>query len=180
MRRWSRRTLPDGRRTSGRAGKEDVRPVLYLDVDDTVLSWADGEPAAVPSSRAFVEWALSNFEVRWLTKWCPSGQMPEDLLGDLAKMLGLEPERLACIEGCSWEESGAKVDGIMWLEHLVMGRPFFWVENREGLSDRDLAVLVATDTRHRYLECNVSEDETALERTRQRIEGYLGESSDPA
>lgn len=150
-----------------------MRPVLYLDLDDTLLSWADGEPRAVPSSGSFMEWALARFEVRWLTRWCPSGEMPEDLLGDLAKMLGVDPARLGCIRGCSWEESGAKVDGITWLEHTVMDRPFFWVENREGLTDRDLEVLNETGFREHYLECNVSEDETVLERTRRRLERCL-------
>ncbi|HSH45453.1 MAG TPA: hypothetical protein VK966_06340, partial [Longimicrobiales bacterium] len=73
-----------------------------------------------------------------------------------------------------WEEAGSKVDGIAWLEHTVLERPFFWVENREGLTDRDFQVLEALGFRHRYLPCNVSADEGALERTRWRLERLLG------
>lgn len=147
-----------------------MRPVLYLDIDDTLLSWASGGPEPVPGSGRFVRWAMERFEVRWLTRWCPSGDMSEDLVGDLSKMLGMDVAGLRSIRGCSWEESGTKVDGIAWLEHAVLGRDFAWVENREGLSERDLEVLRLTGYHDRYLPCNVTEDAAALDRIREVLE----------
>lgn len=147
-----------------------MRPVLYLDIDDTLLSWASGAPKAVASSESFLRWAMERFEVRWLTKWCPGGTMSDDLLGDLSKMVGVDVAGLGAIPGCAWEESGIKADGIAWLEHAILGREFVWVENREGLSAQDLDLLHTAGFRDRYYPCNVSEDETALDRTRALLE----------
>lgn len=154
--------------------------MLYLDIDDTLLSWASGEPKGVPASGRFVQWAMERFEIRWLTKWCPTGQMADELLGDLSKMLGVETAQLRGIRGCSWDESGIKVDGIAWLEHAVLGRDFAWVENREGVSDRDLEVLELAGYADRYFPCNVSEDESALDRAREHLERRFGGNGRPA
>lgn len=151
-----------------------MRPVLYLDIDDTLLSWASGAPRPVPSSGSFLRWALERFEVRWLTKWCPGGTMADDLLIDLAKMLGVDREGLGAIPACAWEESGIKADGIAWLEHAVQGRDFAWVENREGLSERDFELLGSVGFSDRYFPCNVTQDESALERTRALLERRFG------
>lgn len=140
--------------------------MLYLDIDDTLLSWASGSPAAVASTESFLRWALDAFEVRWLTKWCPSGTMSDDLLRDLAKMVGVGAEGLGAVPGCCWEESGIKADGIAWLEHALLGRDFAWVENPEGLTERDFEILRETGFEDRYFPTNVTQDETALDRTR--------------
>jgi hypothetical protein len=145
-------------------------PVLYLDIDDTLLSWADGKPRPVPAAGGFVRWALSRFEVRWLTTWCPSGEMPDRLLADLARMLEMDARELRGIRGCDRSDSGIKADGIAWMEHLVLGRPFVWVENRGGLSDRDLEILDQAGLRDNYIECDVTVDETAIARVRRLLE----------
>ena len=152
-----------------------MRPVLYLDIDDTLLSWASGGPEPVPSTECFLRWAMDRFEVRWLTKWCPTGTMSEDLLADLSKMVGVDTTGLSRVQGCAWEEKGIKADGIAWLEHTVLGRDFAWVENREGVSDDDLEILCRAGFGDRYFPCNVSEDETALERTRALLERRFDE-----
>lgn len=144
--------------------------MLYLDIDDTLLSWATGEPRPVAGSEGFLRWAMGRFEVRWLTKWCPTGRMSEDLLADLSKMVGVDIPGLRSIPGCSWEETGIKADGIAWMEHTVLGREFAWVENREGLVERDFEVLRVTGYDDCYFPCNVTEDASALDRTRQLLE----------
>jgi hypothetical protein len=52
---------------------QKYRPVLYLDLDDTLLTWAASRPLAAPGAREFVLWALEHYEIRWLTRWCPTG-----------------------------------------------------------------------------------------------------------
>jgi hypothetical protein len=141
-----------------------LKPVLYLDIDDTLLSWASGEPRAVPGAGRFVTRALERFEVRWLSRWCPDGRMPERLLLDLAKMLGIAPACLRAIRGCIWDENGIKVDGITWLEHVALDREFLWIENRDGLTPRDLEVLREAARSDCYIACDVTEDEAALDR----------------
>lgn len=149
-------------------------PVLYLDIDDTLLSWADGQPRPVAGSEGFLRWALARFEVRWLTRWCPSGEMPPDLLGDLAKMVRIDPAELGHIRGSRWDFSSIKADGIAWLEHIALGREFAWVEDRGGVSDRDLELLATAGLAHCYYECSVTEDDTALVRVRHRLEERFG------
>lgn len=144
-----------------------MRPVLYLDIDDTILSWATGEPRPAPSSRCFLLWAMDRFEVRWLTRWCPSGHMPDGLVGDLSKMVGVDASGLRSISGCSWEHSEIKANGIAWLEHTVLGRDFAWVEDPGGVSDRDLEILGLAGYRDRYIPCNVTEHEADLDRVQE-------------
>ena len=139
------------------------RPVLYLDLDDTVISWDGGHPHGAPGATEFMEWALSRFEVRWLTTWCPGGEMEEGLLHDLCKMLRLPPERLEQVRGFDWEGGGSKVNGIAWLEHLVLGRPFAWLEDPLGFGEREREFLAAHGLLDRYYCCNVTNDPASLQ-----------------
>ncbi|HEV2129899.1 MAG TPA: hypothetical protein VGR27_02270 [Longimicrobiaceae bacterium] len=140
----------------------DPRPVLYLDLDDTLLTYASGKPQAAPGAREFLLWALESFEVRWLTTWCPSGEMQEKLLGDLCKMLKIETAAMENIRGFDWEYSASKVDGIAWLEHLVLDRPFLWIEDQYGVGEFELEFLDEHGFRPSYHHCNVTEDPQAL------------------
>jgi hypothetical protein len=92
-------------------------PILYLDLDDTIISWEGGAPHAAPGATEFVDWALEHFEVRWLTTWCPSGAMSDKLLGDLSSMVRIPREVLSGIRGSEWEGTESKLNGIAWLEH---------------------------------------------------------------
>lgn len=141
----------------------EPRPVLYLDLDDTLISWRGG-PHAAPGAREFLLWALDTHEVRWLTTWCPSGEMEERLLRDLAKMLRLDVDVLRAVRGFDWDHSRCKLDGIAWLEHLVLGRPFLWIEDEYGLGEREVRFLHANGLLHRYRHCNVTEEPDALAR----------------
>jgi hypothetical protein len=154
-----------------------LRPVLYLDLDDTLLSWADGAPRAVPGAGEFLCWALQRYEVRWLTRWCPSGEMEESLRGDLCEMLGLDASVAAAIRGLDWScgdpdvgaEGGSKINGIAWVEHLVLGRPFAWVEDEKGVGERELGFLAGHGLLHSYHHVNVTRSPGSLRRVQERL-----------
>jgi hypothetical protein len=157
---------------SARGGGPGERPVLYLDLDDTVVSWATGEPRGAEDAGPFLRWALDRFEVRWLTTWAPSGLMDGGLLVDLCKLTGIPAERLQRIRGLDWE-GGTKVDGIAWVEHVVMGRPFVWIED-DTVPPAALEFL----DHHGYLacfhRCDVTRDAEALRRLHGELEAAWG------
>jgi hypothetical protein len=137
------------------------RPVLYLDIDDTLISWRGGSPHAAPGARDFLTWAVRLYEVRWLTTWCPGGDLDAALRSDLARMLQVGDDLLTRIRGLDWEGL-AKIDGIAWLEHLVLGRPFLWVEDEYGVGEREAAFLEAYGLADCYRWCNVTERADSL------------------
>lgn len=136
------------------------RPVLYLDLDDTILTWESGEPAPAKGVREFLLWALEHYEVRWLTRWAPDGRMDPDLLVDLSKLTGVETERLKEIRGLDWE-GGSKLDGIAWVEHLVMERPFIWMED-DNTGAEHCSFLVLHGFGECFRRCNVTQNANAL------------------
>jgi hypothetical protein len=142
--------------------RSDPPTVLYLDVDDTLINWANYEAKPARGMREFLEWALARFEVRWLTRRCPSGEMPGWLVEELCGMAGLPAERLMPVRGVDWESCESKINGIAWLEHLVLGRPFLWVEDDNGVGEPELRFLERHGVRERYHHCNVSMDPDAL------------------
>jgi hypothetical protein len=154
-------------------------PVLYLDLDDTIISW-EGGPHAAPGAREFMVWAMDRFEVRWLTTWCPGGVMEEGLLGDLARMLQLPADDLRHIRGFEWHEEGSKLNGIAWLEHKVFGRPFFWLEDDYGFQYRERRFLARERLLGSYLHCNVTEDPHSLGRVHAWLRGWAAEGDDVA
>jgi hypothetical protein len=145
------------------------QPVLYLDLDDTVITWRDGSPRAAPGAREFVLWALERFEVRWLTTWCPGGVMEEGLLGDLCRMLEIDAGVLGELRGFDWEDTGSKLNGVAWLEHVVQGRPFLWIEDEYGVGIRERWVLEKAGFIGSYRHVNVTEDPGALRRLHQAL-----------
>jgi hypothetical protein len=152
------------------------RPVLYLDLDDTIISW-EGGPHAAPGAHEFMLWAMERFEIRWLTTWCPGGVMEEGLLHDLAKMLKIPAETLRRLRGFEWPESGSKLNGIAWIEHLVLDRPFVWLEDDYGFKERERAVLNRHGLLGSYRHCNVTEDPQALSRTHVWLRAWLDEDA---
>jgi hypothetical protein len=141
----------------------ELRPVLYLDLDDTLVSWADGTPQAAPGAREFLLWAVECFAVRWLTTWCPSGEMKPSLLADLASMLEIDVALIEHICGFDWDSTETKLNGIAWLEHAVLRRPFLWIEDEYGFGERERRFLAEHGFLGRYRHCNVTEDPAALE-----------------
>ena len=151
-------------------------PVLYLDLDDTVVSWADGSPRAGAGARNLLLWALSVFEVRWLTTWCPDGRMPEERIADLSRIFDIPPDQFRRIRGFAWDDTGSKLNGIAWLEHLVLARPFIWFEDENGVGQRERECLAWLGMERSYLHSNVSRDPDSLARARDALEAWLGGS----
>lgn len=146
-----------------------ARPVLYLDLDDTLVSWEGGRPHAAPGGGEFLRWALERFEVRWLTTWCPDGSMTPELLRDLSRMVEIPVATLEQITGADWQASGCKLDGIAWLEHVVMDRPFFWLEDEKGVGEREITFLAEHGFLDRYRFCNVTRDPGAIQRLHREL-----------
>lgn len=143
------------------------KPVLYLDLDDTILTWARGKPEPAEGVREFLLWALDRFEVRWLTRWARDGRMSPDLVVDLGKLTGVEADRLREIDGLDWNE-GSKLDGIAWVEHIVQGRPFVWLEDdNTGAEHRAFFGHHGFDESYRH--CDVTKDPDALLRSFQEL-----------
>lgn len=160
-----------------------MKPVLYLDVDDTLLSMHERyyppekrRPAstwrhygyAAPGGRDFLLWSLEHFEIRWLTWWCAWGEM-EDLQRErLVKEFDLPAGTLAGVRSaCFGNSEGChKTAGIAWDEHEA-GRPFWWVE--DCISERERQVLRGRGALDRWIPCNVTEDPEALRRAWGRL-----------
>jgi hypothetical protein len=158
----------------------DRRPVLYLDLDDTLLRWEGRHPGPAEGARDFFAWILETFEVRWLTRWCPDGILSERLAGDLAAMLDTEPSTLARIRGFDWSHSDCKLDGIAWVEHVVMGRPFLWIEDDFGVGRRELRFLEEHGLVDCYHHCNVSVDAGSLVRLHDTLRARYGVPAEQA
>ena len=155
------------------------RVVLYLDIDDTLVRHPPGGPRAAPGAPEFFAWAVENFQVRWLTRWCRDGIMSEELVHSFCKMLETEPETIRSIRGLDWSESDSKLDGIAWLEHLVVGRPFLWIEDEHGLGERERAFVELVGFGEACLCCNVTQDPDALQTLHQRLRERGGEARIP-
>ncbi len=152
------------------------RPVLYLDLDDTLIAWQDGQPRAADGAHEFLSWALATFEVRWLTTWCPSGEMEPSLLADLARMVRMPTEVLERVRGVEWSEEGSKLDGVAWLEHLVGGRPFVWLEDDYGVGEAHREFLREHGFIDSYFHVNVSEEPASLRRVFRSLKRRFGPS----
>lgn len=139
------------------------RPVLYLDIDDTLVVWADDAPSGAPGVREFLLWALEHFEVRWLTRWARDGRLDETLLADLSRLTGVEVEALRPVQGLDWSGTTSKLNGVAWLEHTILGRPFLWIED-DTVEPGALEFLEAHALSHRFRRCDVSRDRESLSR----------------
>lgn len=147
----------------------ESRTVLYLDIDDTLVRHGPSGPHAAPGAAEFVAWALETFHVRWLTRWCRDGVMGEDLVHSFCKMLRIDPETIRSIRGLDWSESDSKLDGIAWLEHVVMDRPFIWVEDEHGLGEKERAFLELQGFAEASLACNVTREPESLRTLHRRL-----------
>lgn len=162
------------------------RPILYLDVDDTILmfpptrtkEWWEknkgGAPA--PGVREFLEWARPTCEVRWLTCWAMGGHMGEEAEARLARILKVP---LALIAGCDnpipWGGSPlGKPGGIDWTAHEA-GREWAWVE--DGLPPEEMQVLKGRCVEERYYYTNTSVHPEALAQTLRRLKERWGRTN---
>jgi hypothetical protein len=149
------------------------RPVLYLDLDDTIVTWESGAPRGAPGVESFLRWALRRFEVRWLTSWAPDGQMEESLIVDLCRLTGVEVSALQRIRGLDWE-GGSKLDGLAWLEHVALRRPFVWIED-SSLPDEAIAFLERHGFGSCFWRCDVTREADALGRLHEGLRAAWGD-----
>ena len=152
-----------------------------MDIDDTLLRYpehGDG-PVPAPGAVEFVQWAFAHFQVRWLTRWCRDGDVSEDLVRSFCRMFRMDPEVVRRVKGLDWSETDNKLDGIAWLEHVVLERPFLWVEDEHGLGEVEQAFLTEQGFGEMWLSCNVTLDPHALSALlgRLREEGYVSSAS---
>jgi hypothetical protein len=100
--------------------------------------------------------------------------MDADLLRDLGRLLDIDPHLVAHIRGFDWESTASKLNGIAWLEHLVLDRPFIWLEDEYGVGERELDVLRGLGLVESYRHCNVTTDPGALTRVRDELHRRSG------
>jgi len=135
---------------------------MYLDVDDTLLRWDNLRPGT-PGNQAkeFVEWAKKNFEVRWLTAWCPSGKMGDIGKNRLATAFRVKPEFFNDMDNPkSWGMSDNKTDAIDFDDP----REWVWVEDE--ILQREIYILTTRDKVDRFIKTCVTEDPDALIKTK--------------
>jgi hypothetical protein len=155
-----------------------LRPVIYLDIDDTLVTfpphqtpewWAEHPDGGLADGAvAFLTWAHEHCEVRWLTYWCGRGYLAEQ---DIAKLerIGLPRELTRrIVNPMRWFD--VKTTGINW-EEQRLGREWVWLE--DGLLTAELAELEARGCLFRYLRTNSSEDPDALRRSWNQLAAML-------
>lgn len=161
-----------------------MKPVVYLDVDDTLLRFPpvpakklvhrlkkgelfEGLPA--PGVQDFLFWLKENAEVRWLTMWAMRGTMHPELEEKLARLLDVPQDLIAGWHNpLDWggTPGGLKTSGINWDEHEA-GRPWIWLEDGILLDERE--ILKEKKVFSRWIECNVSRNPQALTNVWQRL-----------
>jgi hypothetical protein len=95
--------------------------------------------------------------------------MGEDLVHSFCKMLRIDPVTIRSIQGLDWSESDSKLAGIAWLEHVVLGRPFIWVEDEHGLGEKERAFLDLQGFADAGLGCNVTTEPESLRTLHRRL-----------
>lgn len=137
------------------------RPILYLDIDDTLIIWSlkvDGYGA--PMVNEFIKWALEHFEVRWLTMWCPSGELSNEGAQELSYRTGeiIDPEVFVNIKNPKGFINN-KTDAIDFDEV----RPWVWVE--DAMVYREKMEMIARVKDDNFYPTNVSQNVMALQVT---------------
>lgn len=159
-----------------------MKPVLYLDVDDTILmfppwrdkAWWDANKggAPAPKTKEFLEWAAEHCEVRWLTCWAMSGVIQEAKLNELARILGVPVSLISNFSNpLPWGGKRGKLNGINWDEHEE-GREWAWVE--DGLPPREIDELKRLGCDDRYYYTYTSEHPEHLEATWNKLRQRWG------
>lgn len=145
-----------------------MKPVLYLDVDDTILSFNQElliarqatSGVAATGAASFLRWADEHFEIRPLTMWACNGKFSEEGADELSHLIGMLPEWWLKLSGLphsfgqGWGGRGDKISGINWEEH-AQGRPWFWLE--DDLLPSEIEFLKGRNCFDNYIRCNVSE-----------------------
>jgi hypothetical protein len=157
----------------------DPRPLVYLDVDDTILRRPTPQASLpAPGVTEFLRFLARHFEVRWLTRWCPGGRMRADQLDLLCERLGMPQEELSAIANprAFLDEVGPEGSPVKWRaldwQAIEAGRPFAWIEN--ALAPEDRAVLAQHGLLDHWIPCDVTARPDRLREVREILEQRFG------
>ena len=146
------------------------KPVCYLDLDDTLTRRTAELPSgkAAPGASDFLRFLLRHFEVRWLTMWCPDGNMHEEGLGWLESFFGIPRDELRHVRNMRSftiaEGTRFKWEAINFTEAQT-GRPFVWLEER--LHEADVEHMERHGCRDCFIECDVTANPYRLAEVRE-------------
>ena len=142
----------------------NMKPILYLDIDDTILSFRGNEAylyggVAARGASSFLRWAQQHFEIRPLTGWCnDTGEFTFDAAAELEQKFGMSKEFWLQLRGLPCPVTH-KVEGIDWLAH-EQGRLWVWLEDRMEPDDADY--LRGRNCFDNWIPCNVTKEPTRL------------------
>jgi hypothetical protein len=152
----------------------NVLPTLYLDIDGVLLRRRPGNFRVrdafevAPYAPLFLTWAVQNFDVRWLSSRCQTGdaqQVCDAFRYALpATKLPADWRVLESIPAVQW--GARKIDAI------DLSSDFYWLDDAHG--DEALAILTANGKADRAIEVNVDRDPEALLRARQMLAKAIG------
>lgn len=146
---------------------------LYLDIDGTIRSNehgdGPGDKALKTGAIDFLEWAVKEFDVYWLTAWAISGD-------DVGVRHDLEPYLPPSCRGlpiANWRllktEAFAKEDGnFLWADDSVLHAEYKWLDERDW-SDR-VVLARSNDPTIDAIESEIKKKSKWL----QERPGYLG------
>lgn len=119
-----------------------MKTVLYLDVDGVLWDFETFtlQYHAAKGLPEFLDFALTHFDVRWLTSWTLSGKMHEPGYRDLVAYTDVPIEVWKRVnDGDRWRDS--KIEGIdpdipfVWVEDGLIQEELRWLDDR-GWLDR--------------------------------------------
>jgi hypothetical protein len=145
------------------------RPTLYLDIDGVLLRRRPGNFRVrdafevAPHALLFATWAIQNFEVRWLSSRCQTGdarQVSDAFRYALpATELPADWRFVQAIPAVRW--------GTRKIDAIDLSSDFFWLDDSHG--DEALAILTEHGKADRAIHVNVDRDPEALLRARQML-----------
>lgn len=149
-----------------------MKPIMFLDIDDTLLRCIDRDCVAVSDAGSFIRWAQQHFEVRWLTAWAVASMSDQDAVRLAEKhQLGLTSEEILMIPVQSWFGKHLALNDQFALDKTVdfdfeelEQRGFVWVENE--LLDSERSVLREKGWEDRFFLTNVTANPGALQQTK--------------
>lgn len=148
------------------------KPILYLDIDDVILSFRGIEAAlnggvAARGASSFLRWAEQHFEIRPLTLWAnETGLFSFDNAVELEQKTGMARGFWLQLKGLPFEmgQYGGKIHGIDWMEH-EQGRPWVWLDDHMDPYDADF--LKGRGCVENWIPCNTTREPARLLQVRE-------------
>jgi hypothetical protein len=155
-------------------GYVSVVPTLFLDIDGVCLRRRPGNFRVrdafevAPYAPLFLTWAVQNFDVRWLSSRCQSGDAQQVCHAFRYALPARElPADWRFVEGIPAIRWGARK-----IDVIDLSSDFFWLDDAHG--DEALAILAAHGKADRAIEASVDRDPEALLRARQVLAEACG------